>query len=259
MSNHKPDDGLGPSEVEDMRELGRLGVLPSIEKAAKEFTAPFFWYDSEQDIGSRTLGGGTICFIRTPDRLIGVTAAHVHRACLSAVTANPEFSCQVGGHSFRPEDRLIDIDDHLDLATYNISEVQVPAAGAHTYEPATWPPALHDPIEYALAGGWPWRLTSEAPGVSNHQFLHFIGRFNVTSQFNIGMATFRTGSIPWGRSVLQRGTNIGGMSGGPLYSFSLNTLVPLRMVGVIYEFGLDTEQILGRPLSRINPDGSLSR
>src|SRR3954468_8699786 len=124
MLGQTPDDGLSPREVEEMRELGRLGILPSIEQTAKEFTAPFYWYNPDQTHGFRTVGGGTICFVKTSNRLLGVSAAHIRREWGKVVTATPWFGCQIGGHTFRPDERVIDIDDRADLVTYDLSDIQ---------------------------------------------------------------------------------------------------------------------------------------
>ena len=133
-------------DIEAVRQLHRSGFLSTLESNAKRLTAPFYWYAPEGPLGSRTLGGGTICFIHTGHRLLGVTAAHIHRACVAELEQNPATACQIGGHSFHPAEHLVDIDDDLDMATYGLSEIQTNADGADIHAPPAWPPVgRHSP------------------------------------------------------------------------------------------------------------------
>ena len=247
--------GLG--DLNAIRQLYRNGFLSTVESNAKRLTAPFNWYAPEEPLGSRTLGGGTICFIHTGDRLLGVTAAHIHRACVATFEEDPATACQIGGHSFDPMEHLIEIDDDLDLATYSLSEIQTNAAGADIHAPPTWPP---EPTEdLYMIGGWPWRSTVERAGSSTHDFLLLIGQLNSRSDRILGMETHRSTSLPYGSASLPPDLNIGGMSGGPMYMLTLEPLIRLEMVGIIYEYHESYEFILARPLSRVAADGSLNR
>ena len=88
-----------------------------LEQNAKELTAPFYWYGENPRTDEGEPSGGTVCFVRTGETLLGVSAAHVHRACVEFLESTPGPSCQIGGHSFSPADRIIDIDDVVDLMT----------------------------------------------------------------------------------------------------------------------------------------------
>ena len=244
-------------DLNAVREMYRSGFLSTLESNAKRLTAPFYWYAPERPLGSRTLGGGTICFIQTGHRLLGVTAAHVHRAYVNRLEQDPEIACQIGGHSFQPTAHLIDIDDDLDLATYGLSEIQTNAAGADIHAPPAWPPELAGDLH--VVGGWLWRSTTERSGYSTHDFLTFIGQSRGSSDRNLLMETFRSTSQPYGPRSLSPDVNIGGMSGGPMYALKLEPLVRLEMVGIISEYHEPYEFILARPLSRIAVDGSLNR
>ena len=244
-------------DLNAIRKLYRSGFLSTVESNAKRLTAPFYWYAPERSLGSRTLGGGTMCFIHTGHRLLGVTAAHVHRACVNRLEQEPGTACQIGTHSFQPMERLIDLDDDLDLATYSLSEIQANAAGADIHAPPIWPP---EPTEdLYMIGGWPWRSTVERAGLSTHDFLLLIGQLNTRSDRILGMETHRSTSLPYASASLPPDLNIGGMSGGPMYMLTLEPLVRLEMVGIIYEYHESYEFILARPLSRVAVDGSLNR
>ena len=178
-----------PEQLAALRHLVTSGFIPTIEEMAKRLTAPFFWYAPERPGGSRTMGGGTVCFVDTGVRLLGLTAAHVHKECVTALERDPELGCQIGGHSFQPSKHLIDIDEDLDLATYELSEIQVNAAGADIHAPSTWPPSLTDDL--VLVGGWPWSSVVEHIGSSTHDFLLFIGCSAGASEHSLSMATDR--------------------------------------------------------------------
>ena len=242
-------------------DLVKSGFIPTVEEIAKRLTAPFYWYAPERRGGSRTIGGGTVCFVDTGVRLLGLTAAHVHQACMTALERDPDLGCQIGGHSFQPSKRLIDIDDDLDLATYELSKIQVNAAGADIHAPPTWPPRLTDDDELVVIGGWPWRSVVEQIGSSTHDFVFFIGRSSGASERSLSMATFRSTSIPYGTRSLSPDLNMGGMSGGPMYVLKQDLIARLELVGILFEYNPSPlmELMLARPLSRIAADGKLIR
>lgn len=240
--------------------LVKSGLIPTVEENAKRLTAPFSWYAPELQGRSRTIGGGTVCFVNTGVRLLGLTAAHIHRACMTALECDPDLGCQIGGHSFQPSKHLIDIDHDLDLATYELSEIQVNAAGADVHAPSTWPPRLTDDDDLVLIGGWPWRSVVERIGSSTHDFVFFIGRSAGASESSLGMATFRSTSIPYGTRSLSPDLNLGGMSGGPMYVLKQGLIARLELVGILFEYSPSPlELMLARPLSRIAADGKLIR
>ena len=122
-------EGLTPNQKAYLRSLVSSGYLPTIEKNAKRLTAPYYWYDPSQP-EDNVKGGGTICFVRTDQRLLGITAGHIHKQCVEDLGAYPDCSCQIGGHTFDPVSKLLSLDMELDLAVYALSDIQVSAAGA---------------------------------------------------------------------------------------------------------------------------------
>lgn len=252
-------DGLTSAEVSELKRLARDGVLPTLQKAAKESTAPFYWYDGRAKLGARILGGGTMCVVHTGDRLVGVSNEHVHRGALDALVTDPDLGLQVGSHTFDPAAKLIDADSSIDLATYELSEVQAAAMGVFPHHALEWPPPEPSVGDLLLVGGWPWRMVEEAGGKSHHDFLNFIGRANVVSECHVGMATFTKTSIPWGDRSLPPDANLGGMSGGSVFRIDFDAIVPLTLVGIVYEYSPNLEQILAVPLRRVRSDGSIAR
>ena len=82
--------------------------------------APIYWYqrrDSRADI----LNSGTVTFVRTPNRLMAITAAHVVRCFEKAhAAATWPLHLQVADAALNLE--VIDISDELDLATLAIDD-----------------------------------------------------------------------------------------------------------------------------------------
>ena len=251
-------DGLTPEEVAQFQEWGRTGLLSVIENIAKRLTAPFYWYHPHREVGAQILGGGTICFVQTGEALLGISAAHVHRKCVEELAADPVLTCEIGSHIFDPEARLVDIDDKLDMVTYGLSQIQVNGARAYVHSPREWPPVANSE-DFVMVAGWPWRMIQEKEAESTHDFLNFIGRLNVNSDTHLGMRTFKSSSVPWGKRTLPPGLNLGGMSGGPVYGIRPERLQVGELIGVIYEYGIALEQVLARPMSRVAANGTLIR
>jgi hypothetical protein len=240
-----------------LKQMANSGYLPTIEKWARELTAPFYW-DEPEEREARRRKGGTMCFVHTGSQLIGVTAGHIHATIAERLRDGRSRWCQIGGHTFQPRERLIDFDLKMDLATYELSEIQVNAARANIHYARTWPPGVSEADAY-IVGGWPWELSERGVRRSTHYFLHFIARLSSASPSNLGIVTATSKSIPWGRNSLPPGTNLGGMSGGPVYGVSEQGLSMLSLVGIVYEYQPGFEIAFARPLSLVNADGSLRR
>jgi hypothetical protein len=48
------------------------------------------------------------------------------------------------------------------------------------------------------------------------------------------------------------------MSGGPVFALDLEALVPLRMVGIVYEYAPLFEQVFARPLDSVDQLGRIA-
>src|SRR5688500_13115531 len=96
-----------PQEIARFLALARRGDLPTIEKLAKSLTAPIWWDHPGGNPFVRGKGG-TVCFVHTTDRIIGITAGHIHTEITRLREKDPTIWCQVGAHTFEPEQRLID-------------------------------------------------------------------------------------------------------------------------------------------------------
>ena len=85
----------------------RIGYLPALREFAMARCAPFFW-SAGQGRSVRLLHSGTICYVNTGKRHIGITADHVYRQYLADLQEFPDVEAQFNGNTIRPEQRLID-------------------------------------------------------------------------------------------------------------------------------------------------------
>ena len=79
---------------------------------------------------------GSLGLIDTGERVIGVTAWHVYEAYLARLALRKLFVCQFGGVTVFPEQILIDKNERLDLATFNLSAVVLDTRRLHDSSPA---------------------------------------------------------------------------------------------------------------------------
>jgi hypothetical protein len=236
--------------------LKRLwAALPALESIAKGMTAPFCWEDVASDQPS--MKGGTICFVHTGTRLLGISAAHIHRAYEQSLSASSQLWCQIGGYSFQPVEHLLDIDDRFDLVTYGLSEIEVVGAGGSIHQLPTWPPKASSFEDAYLVGGWPWELNVHKPRATTHRFLHYLTRLVGSAHDELTILIDRPNSHPWGSWTISVETNIGGLSGGPILQVVETPVTHVRLVGI--SRGIAFEAVTGRPLSLIQEDGTIVR
>jgi hypothetical protein len=238
-------------------EWHRRGYLPRLGDLAKSFAAPFWWHNPERPVGSAVKRNGTMVFVDTGSRILGVTAEHVYRGYVSDFAEDRDLVCQVGGITFRPEDRLIEADQALDLATFELSEVLVVGSRSNIYRRVSWPPAPLATGELALLGGFPGALRGERVGETDFDFAWFITRADSSSPRHTGiLLNLAEAHSPTGVR-LPPGADLGGASGGPVFQLHDGAISPLELVGFIYEYSASMELIYARHAASVSADGSL--
>ena len=119
-----------PLSMEKAKELlaGDLGDV--YRNILKTSCAPIYWYRADRADLS-ILHNGTVTFVKTPDRLLGVTAAHVLRAYL-ADTANGGVRLQImNGVVDDMPGRIISVSDKLDIATFAADQIASQQGNRH--------------------------------------------------------------------------------------------------------------------------------
>jgi hypothetical protein len=126
------------------RELVRLAVAPMTH----------FTFGVVNSWGHAEIRSGTCFFIKTPRKLLVVTAKHVISAYRQALSEDPATICQIGNLRFEPDDRLVGMGTKADIATLSISEGELEKIAKHPI--AYWPPAPPDDDDRGvLLAGYP--------------------------------------------------------------------------------------------------------
>jgi hypothetical protein len=217
-----------------------------------KYAAPFFW-------GNPSVSGiwhnGSCFFLEwTKDAPFGVTAAHVYQTCLADCASSERGVCQLGtGVVINPRERLIDLNNELDIATFHISPEEIRRAEK-------------------MAFTMPYFVPQEGKGV-------FFAGFPGSALERIGNATYNAG-IMSGLVVASRvgerniscqlereymvhapsqPCDMGGMSGAFLAAvIDGGNVSHWQPAGMIYECHDDFEIILASRLDRLDPNGRIT-
>jgi hypothetical protein len=239
--------------------LGDYGKVLS-ERVMGCCQAIYWWplYTPGYPIG----GSGTVTLLQTPSRLLGVTAAHVIRGYEEDQAREPH-RLQVGNAAIDDMSaRLINIDDSVDLATFELDGGLLAQMG-DVAPLSLWPPLPPAEGRGILLGGFPGgaRMTISPLEVS-------LGLF-----FAMGIAkTVSDDQITWkidreyalerpDRPTLPPNYELGGISGGPLLSQfdSKAGLVTHRLAGIITEASARLEYVVAKRADMIREDGTIYR
>jgi hypothetical protein len=160
---------------------------------------------------------GSASLIRTPKRVLGVTAAHVVDGYIAHKQSSSRIAATLGGLRFDLEDRIVACCRTLDIATFAIDAREVSQIGFNVLEGA-WPPIAPMEGSFIVFAGW--------PGCERH-----IGRDIVTGGAWTGIARAQVSGdiitididhtqgllspVP-GASPPPPNYEVGGISGGPL-------------------------------------------
>jgi hypothetical protein len=237
--------------------MERSGYLPVLRAYAKLSTAPFWWFVDDSAMAPAAIRhNGTICFVHTGQRIIGVTAAHVYQGYLANLQSEA-LVCQFGSVRFQPERRLISSDEIVDLVTFDVPEFVVATAGCHVHHPPQWPPAPLAIGDLVIAGGYPGPLRVEKNALAEFPFVSLANRVRQASethsalQLDLATSTWPPGERLW------PGADLGGMSGGPLFRFHGDGIEHLELAGFIYEYSSDYEIIRARQGAQVARDGTV--
>lgn len=219
---------------------------------------PIYWFSVAQP--TLILANGSVTFIRTPARLLGVTAAHVLEEMERASTRQP-IRVQIANHIFNDwAARRIDADHRNDLATLDLSNIPLAHFGNDVVPLESWPPL--PPVEgRAIAiGGYPGRDRRPVKLFENNW-----GLFTA-----LGIArTVSDDQITWivppesdvnagGVQELPPNYDLGGISGGPLIAtFETRAgIATYRLSGIVSEAQATLEYVVAKRLDGLGPDGT---
>jgi hypothetical protein len=188
---------------------------------------------------------------------------------------DPRTVCQIYSNSFDPEERLIDLDEEIDIATFEVGPNEVREVGntVLTGHQVGWPPPPPQEGGGVLFAGYPGRehrLT--APREIEWGIYGALGIATSVSELDISCQFERENWIDvLSVGLPPEGYSMGGVSGGPMLTLIEQKGVwSHRLAGVICEgphpdekddpaatFGL--EVLRARRADFIQPDGTIDR
>jgi hypothetical protein len=253
---------LNDFQKEGLLKLEKRGYLPQLRKMAMDMSVAFYWSSQEDGKNPEVLHNGSMCYVRTPERALGITAHHVYKQYLKDLAEKPTVHAQFGGNTIYPEKRFIEGDENLDLATFDVPEVFVAAGHHYHHTPIGWPTPRLQPGEVVLYGGYPGslrevELKKEQPSVATFPFQTFAWRVSEVTEQNIVMVVDFE-NLFWPEHEGEKiNENPGGASGGPVYRVIESSVDRLEIVGFIYEYHDAMELMLARHADVIKADGTI--
>lgn len=231
-----------------MNSLRRIddAMLATYRAWAEAVCAPVFWRMSDG-----RMNNGTITFMRTTSTVLGLTNKHV----ADGLKNSDNRGWQLGNAQFDP-DRIIAVDPQLDLATYQLSDVFLSAAGKHAATVTTWPPTRPFMDEPIALGGFPGMYRKPSGSNISFAFAWFAGKVNVEGDTNIGIVLDLNESIATTVDRIPAGASLGGCSGGPVFRvLESNGIERLELAAIIDQCASASETLLARPLTTLTSDG----
>lgn len=256
-NNWAPPEGH-PISIEKAKELiaGDLGDV--YRRILRDCCVPIYWFRLNKD-NPTILHNGTVTLLKTPKKLLGVTAAHVLRGYEND-RQNQKVRLQLMNEV---ADDLLEraiISDRLDIATFDLDERLVGEMGK---SPLNWPPQPPQEGKGIMLAGY--------PGVDRLELRKLEASFGLFTA--IGVARVVSGEqITWAVEreffinnqkvrPLPPNYDLGGISGGPLISWfeNANYISYYRLSGIISQANKTLENIVTKRADCIKDDGTLRR
>jgi hypothetical protein len=249
---------VDPERAKIADKMEAAGYLPHLRQIIASCTKPIWWSRSSSVIGDAILHSGTFCAINTGEVSFGVTAGHVFETYLSQKRQFDDIECQVGNVRIDLEDFLFDHNTNLDLATFGISPFLLTATGISTHAPITWPPADLEEKEIVGLGGYPGMFRQEAPRLARFDFASFFAPVAQSSKDHLAFQLNLADSYwPDNSGGIPAGSELGGMSGGPVFRYRPKPVEFLELAGFIYEASSVYELVFARHASCITGSGEI--
>ena len=198
------------------------------------------------------MNNGTFTFLRTTAGVLGITNAHV----ADGLANSNGRGWQLGNAQFDPN-RLIARDPTLDLATYELSDVFLAAAGKDAATVSSWPPKPPSMNEPITLGGYAAMYREANAGKVKFGFTWFAGKANVEGDATVGIVLNLDESIATTPDRIPSYPNLGGCSRGPVFRIvDSNRIERLELAAIIYQCSQVSETVLARPLNTLAENGA---
>jgi hypothetical protein len=250
----KPPEGH-PLSIEKAKELinGDLGEI--YRNILSRSCAPIYWHQ-RRGTSAEILNSGTMTFVRTPKRLMAITAAHVVR-CYQKTHAAATWPLHLQVMNAALNLEVIGICDALDLATLAIDNKLLSRIGKEVEPLENWPPRIPQEGRGILLAGYPAvdRLQLKPMEVNWGLFNALcVARRVIRDQ--ISWVAERSPDI---KTDLPPNHRLGGISGGPLIGLfeSAGHLTQHVLSGIISQAHQELENVVARRADFICEDGSI--
>lgn len=225
----------------------------------KSLCAPIWWESGRQTV----VNSGTMCIVKTPDALFGVTNDHVLKIYEKHRAEKHDIFCQLGSGPFEPTANLISRSAHWDLATFTIPNLTLEHFGHKVFLARDWPPTPIVKDEHVVFGGYPEIRRSVPPGPNPKTMsIDLVSFRRQPHHCSLEQVSFHVdpAEVTWLPNVdepLAPGASLSGMSGGPCFR-----LIPsedrIELAAFIYEGDYDMGIIFARHASLISATGQIA-
>ncbi|MGE0851983.1 MAG: hypothetical protein AB7O44_20590 [Hyphomicrobiaceae bacterium] len=246
-----------PLTVERAKELLAGDLGNEYRAILSRCCAPIYWHQ-RKDGAAQILNSGTMTFLQTPKRLVGVTAAHVVLGYQQehANAASP-LHLQIMNAFLNLE--VIGLSKALDIATVAMDDTTLGRIGKEIVPLSTWPPQPPQEGRGIMLAGYPGvdRLQPGSMEVNWGLFTALgIARRVIGEQITWVPERQHDGVI----TDLPPKHRLGGISGGPLIGWfeSASHLVHYALSGVISQAHPELENVIARRADFIQEDGTIA-
>jgi hypothetical protein len=247
-----------PITIEEAKTLlaGDLGDI--YRDILKTSCVPIFWFDPNQDNGA-VLHNGTLTLVRTPQRVLGITAEHVISAYQSD-RGNKRVRFQLM-NAVVDNLEVIASSKRLDLATIAITDKVLKELGKDVAPLASWPPQAPQDGRAVMLAGYPgierlepktlevdfglFTALGVARGVTNEQITWVVER-----DFAINHQHLTQPPPEY---------ELGGISGGPLIGWfeTAGHISHYCLSGIISQAHPNLENVIAKRADFIRDDGTI--
>ena len=219
------------------------------------------WQSQARGSAVAVARNGSACLIRTSERILGVTAAHVVDGYIADKQASSRIEATLGGLRFDLEERLIACCRTTDIATFAVKEGDVHAIGFNILEGA-WPPIMPAEGDFIVFAGWPGCEREISPDIVTGGAWAGISRAQVSEAIitiDVDHAQGLLSPIP-GVPPPPQNYPVGGISGGPLMTILPSARgLDWRLGGVLIQGVPKWDVVRAGRADRIMADGTIRK
>lgn len=180
--------------------------------------APIYWLPAAVENATIT-HSGTVTFVRTDERSLGITALHVLTQYFEDHDATPQTLRIANAVVGDLRVRLIDQDERLDIATFAIDD-QLISEMEREVVPAGWPPRAPAEGCGVHLAGFPAIATREGEKTADFGLCTILGVARTVTDIQITwLHDPAVCTVPSKAEPMPDIVNLGGMSGGPLIAW----------------------------------------